>query len=75
MPKSLSLGSEPVAIIAAIVSLLQVVQALTLTGISSGVHAVIAVVLVLLGGLIARNKVGPTVGKPQTLTVPTPPAS
>ncbi len=58
MPTQISLGSEPVAIITAADIGLQAVQAVL--PISSTAHAVIAIILVGLGGILARAVVSPT---------------
>lgn len=60
----LSLGKEPVAIIAAIVGVLNIVQTIAITGISSGVHGVIGLIVVGLGAVLARARVTPTASAP-----------
>lgn len=56
---NISLGREPVAIIAAVVAVLQIVQELAISGVSAGVHGAIAVAIIILGAILARSKVTP----------------
>lgn len=57
-PKS-ALETEPVIIIGSIVTILTIVQQLALTQITSGVHAVIAAILIVAGAVLTRLKVTP----------------
>jgi hypothetical protein len=58
-----SLGTEPVAIIGALQAILIACQQLVL-GIPAGVHAAIAVAIVICGALLARSQVTPIVPVP-----------
>ena len=68
---SLNLGREPVAIIGAVNAALIAVQALALN-IPAGVHAALAVVIVVLGVLLARSSVTPLAKPAAAVPMPLP---